>query len=371
MKNEPIKKFIEEILNKHFGDKALEIYSNSDLLKYLNLKTSAIYGNTKARKSLANIYAIYSILHFYVNDFFSQKEKYLKFQGYEFTKLLSFCRTLYGGEKIQNHALNSRLNLEFDNKAASPKNKGKFIVVINDSKYSLHVDYIYVNSVDISKAVIEIIEKYISLLKKKDNDLIEQLKSLEAEKDNKKVKISIENLLAEDSEARVFEIVSYAILKNYYKNTKVYFGYNKENLKEEELKLYKTGRTNANDGGIDFVMRPVGRFFQVTEVGNYDKYLLDIDKVLHFPITFVIKTSKSCSQVKEEIKTYIEERSGGMEVLKKRYEEAFEEIITINELKNDFKSLNDLEVKGILKDIIDFYKIEMNFRDSIEQEVDE
>lgn len=45
--------------------------------------------------------------------------------------------------------------------------------------------------------------------------------------------------------------------------------------------MYKTGRTNANDGGIDFVMRPVGRFFQVTEVNNYDKYLLDIDKVIH------------------------------------------------------------------------------------------
>ena len=169
MKNEPVKTFIKDILVKHFNSKAEQIYNDSDLLKYLNLKTSAIFGNTKARKSLANIYAIYSILHFYVMDYYEKKEDYLKFQGYEFSKLLTFCRSLYGGEKIQNHALNSRLNLEFDNKAASPENKGKFIIVINDSKYSLHVDYIYVNGTDISKAVLEIIDTYIALLKQKDD----------------------------------------------------------------------------------------------------------------------------------------------------------------------------------------------------------
>jgi len=36
-------------------------------------------------------------------------------------------------------------------------------------------------------------------------------------------------------------------------------------VEEDNLELYKTGRTNANDGGIDFVMKPLGRFFQVTE----------------------------------------------------------------------------------------------------------
>lgn len=31
----------------------------------------------------------------------------------------------------------------------------------------------------------------------------------------------------------------------------------------------KTGRTNANDGGIDFVTKPLGRFFQVTETLDF------------------------------------------------------------------------------------------------------
>ena len=101
---------------------------------------------------------------------------------------------------------------------------------------------------------------------------------------SKKAKIT--ELLTEGAEARIFEIISYAILKNHYKNITVYFGYSRDKMEEIPLQLYKTGRTNANDGGIDFVMRPVGRFFQVTEVNNYDKYLLDIDKVIHFPITF-------------------------------------------------------------------------------------
>ena len=45
------------------------------------------------------------------------------------------------------------------------------------------------------------------------------------------------------------------------------------------MELYKTGRVGANDGGIDFVLRPHGRFFQATEVLDFGKYFLDIDKI--------------------------------------------------------------------------------------------
>ena len=113
-----------------------------------------------------------------------------------------------------------------------------------------------------------------------------------------------------------FEIISYAILRNHYLNTKVYIGYSAEELKEEYLTLYKTGRTNANDGGIDFVMRPLGRFFQVTEVNSYDKYLLDIDKVLHFPITFVVKTEDASEEIISQLQKYIDVKSSGMTIIK-------------------------------------------------------
>lgn len=153
---------------------------------------------------------------------------------------------------------------------------------------------------------------------------------------------------------------SYAILKNHYKNTKVYFGYSLETVHEEELQLFKTGRTNANDGGIDFVMRPVGRFFQVTEVNSYDKYLLDIDKVMHFPISFVIKTENNKQMVMKELKQYIESRANGMKVIRERYEKAIEEIITINELKSWTSELNDAAIDGIIRDIDIYYRLEMN-----------
>ena len=74
-----------------------------------------------------------------------------------------------------------------------------------------------------------------------------------------------------------------------------------DDIREEELVLYKTGRTNANDGGIDFVMKPLGRFFQVTESVDVKKYFLDIDKVQRFPLTFVIKSNDSPEMLRKRI----------------------------------------------------------------------
>ena len=161
-------------------------------------------------------------------------------------------------------------------------------------------------------------------------------------------------------EARIFEIISFSILKNHYKNTKVYIGYSVENLRTEYLTLYKTGRTNANDGGIDFVMRPLGRFFQVTEVNEYSKYLLDIEKVMHFPVTFVVKTSSKKLEVLRDLEKYIEKKSNGMCVIEKRYHDAIEEIITINELQEWMCSLADLDIDNVIRDIDRYYKLEMN-----------
>lgn len=195
---------------------------------------------------------------------------------------------------------------------------------------------------------------------KKDHELLKLLSEVQKITDYAKKKMKIKELLTEDAEARIFEIISYAILKNHYKNITVYFGYSKDEVREVQLQLYKTGRTNANDGGIDFVMRPIGRFFQVTEVGNYDKYLLDIDKVLHFPITFVIKTKKSREDVREEFEEYISEKTGGMTILEERYRSAIEDVITINELQKWIDELDDEDIDGIIRDIDVYYKLEMN-----------
>lgn len=351
-----MKDFIQDILKSEYGNEYQSFFDNSALIKYLDSKMGAIYGNSKSRRSLANIYAIYSILHFYVEDYYENKEKYKKFTGYQYTKLFAFCRTLYGGSKLQNHAFNSRVNGEFKNKFAEQD-----LIIIDNGKYALHIGFLYVNNKDISKIAIKIIEKYIELLQQKDNSILVDLEELKKLQKIEEKEEKIVSMLSENAEARIFEIISFAILKNHYKGIKIYWGYELEKLKEEYLTLYKTGRTNANDGGIDFVMKPLGRFFQVTEVvENYDKYLLDIDKVMHFPITFVVKTKKSQKDLYSELEEYIENYSCGMEILKNRYKNAIEEIITINELKKWVKDLSGDTINEVIDDIELYYKLEMN-----------
>ncbi len=356
-----MRQFIEIILKKMYGDAWLDIFENSPLLKYLDAKMGAIEGDSKTRRSLANIYAIYSITKHYEPEFYQQKEEYKVFEGYDYTKLFMFYRTLYGGEKLQNHALNSRVNGEFDNKF--PEHQ-KPLIIVSEGKYALHIDYLYVGDIDISPVVNTIVEQYMALLIEKDAHLIAEIQKLLKLNNTEQKKNKITQLISEKAEARIFEIIAYAILKNHYKNTEVYIGYSITDLKKEPLQLYKTGRTNANDGGIDFVMKPLGRFFQVTEVNHYDKYLLDIDKVMHFPITFVIKTQKTKQRIAIEISQYIDQKSGGMEILKQRYFHAFEEIITINELVTWLKSISEEGINDILKDIETYYKLELNISES-------
>lgn len=357
-----MKEFIREILlnlkpEPYLGD-IEKLFNNSPLLRYLNLKMGAIDGNTKTRRSLANLYAIYSILHFYRSDFYNKPDEYKNFEGYEYNKLFYFYRGLYGGEKLQNHALNSRVNGEFKNKIV--KENDNDLIVINNGKYALHIDYLYIDGIDISNIAIEIIKEYISLLQLKDNKLIGDLDELIKLTSDVEKKMKILELLDEKAEARIFEIISYSILKNHYKNTKIYIGYSRDKLDEEYLILYKTGRTNANDGGIDFVMKPLGRFFQVTEVNNYDKYLLDIDKVLHFPMTFVIKSEQNKETIQKNIEQYIEKKSSGMSIIKNRYKKAIEEIITINELKQWLMELDKYSVNDLLEGINLYYRLELN-----------
>ena len=46
-------------------------------------------------------------------------------------------------------------------------------------------------------------------------------------------------------------------------------------------------------------MTPLGRFFQVTETTDVNKYFLDIDKVQRFPITFVVKSTDTEDEIRE------------------------------------------------------------------------
>lgn len=87
---------------------------------------------------------------------------------------------------------------------------------------------------------------------------------------------------------------------------------------------------------------------------------MDIDKVMHFPVSFVIKTKQSKEEVLNALEEYIAARSGGMAVLETRYRKAIEEIITINELSVWIGELEDVDIDGMIRDIDIYYRLEMN-----------
>ena len=170
----------------------------------------------------------------------------------------------------------------------------------------------------------------------------------------------IKQLLRPNVDARIFEIVSYAILKQHYAEKVLFWGWTPDDLNEENLTLFKTGRTNANDGGIDFVMRPLGRLFQVTEAVDVGKYFLDIDKVQRYPITFVVKTEADAETLKEKLKEQAMMKYGIKRIVK-RYIDCVEEIINVPTLLSQFDTIvSEGKIRSVVEEIILQSRIEFN-----------
>lgn len=347
---------IKEILEKYFPNESEQIIDNNFLLQYINDKTRSAGGSSKSRGSFANLYAIYVLVEDYIQYVFHQKKDYTNYEGAPFMRLFNRQRELPFGSKLQNHGLNNRANSEF--KKLTPE----FELIIRDQKKNRY--WINANLLDfsigekkynIAKAVKEIIEKYADERQQKFNEfrqLINEIRSNDDLNNTEKYKHFISDLLSPKSDARIFEIISYSILKYFYNDQKVYFGFEITKIKQERLELYKTGRTNANDGGIDFVMKPLGRFFQVTESYDVSKYFLDIDKVEHYPITFVIKSEENPKILEEGLRDQAKKRYSIEQIINK-YMLSIEEIINVPILLERLQACID---KGYIKKIL--YEIE-------------
>lgn len=124
--------------------------------------------------------------------------------------------------------------------------------------------------------------------------------------------------------------------------------------------LYKTGRTNANDGGIDFVMKPIGRFFQVTETVDAGKYFLDIDKVQRYPITFVVKTNESNDKIINRIVNQAKAKYQ-IKAIVNKYIESVEEIINIPRLMEIFEQVLETgKGANVIEEIVLQSRVEFN-----------
>ncbi|KFL34903.1 MULTISPECIES: hypothetical protein [unclassified Sulfurospirillum] len=354
-------KIIEQLF-EHTGIAGKELIRQSPLLHYINLKTKSANRGSKSRGSFANLYAIYVLVEDYIKV--SETQEYAKYEGAIFSDLFSRQRELPFGAKLQNHALNHRLNEEFHKYFPTLQSQ---VIMREKSRYWINTFFLEVmidgKKYNLSRAIISIIDLYIEEKRNAFERFIkvcEGLQTLES-KDSGKASEFILGLLKPNVDARLFEIVSFSILKYFYHNQKIFWGFRKEDLTEENLTLYKTGRTNANDGGIDFVMRPLGRFFQVTETLDVKKYFLDIDKLEHYPIIFVIKTEEEIQTVKDKLRSTAMQQFG-IEKIVEKYMACIEEIITIPILATYFHhAISEGNLAYILHEIVNQSKLEFNY----------
>ncbi|GFH63075.1 MAG: hypothetical protein ZNDK_0846 [Candidatus Desulfovibrio kirbyi] len=368
---------IVEILRRHFDEYAEEIFKASPFLCYLNNKTKSANRGSKARGSFANHYAIYVVIEDYIKNGFADCGKasmpYSKYHGARFSDLFRRQRELPFGSKLQNHALNSRLNDEFK-KFYPSVGKTPIVRDVETQRYWIHEDLLLItirckdgreHTYNIASAIIDIIDAYVATKKAAFEGFLDACRKI-AELGKSAPEAAVDFVVQQlkpNVDARVFEIVSYAVLKAKYGQETVWIGETKDSVSEELLILYKTGRTNANDGGIDFVMKPLGRFFQVTETIDVNKYFLDIDKVQRFPITFVVKSEETTEQIRNVIREQAIAKYMIEEVVDS-YMSAIEEIINVKNLIAAF----DLVVKSdklqeVMDEIVIQSKVEFNYND--------
>lgn len=365
---------IIEILKKHFNNDSEQIFQNSELLKYLNYKTKSANRGSKSRGSFGAIYSIYTLVEDYYLNNFHKRDEYKKYEGAIQNNLINRQRELPFGRKLQNHYFQNRTNSEY--RKLSPLSEFDRIIIHDqqNSKYWINENLLKINigkkTYNIAEAVLEIVNAYIDTKRSAfDNfiDTCQKLINIEAEQPQE-IKQFILGLLEPNIDARIFEIVSYSILKAKYNEETVFFGFTEDKIEEENLKLFKTGRTNANDGGIDFVMKPLGRFFQVTETTDVKKYFLDIDKLEKFPITFVVKSTDSIENLRAKIKEGAEQQYS-IEAIVNKYIQSVEEIINLDKLKEAFEIVEAKgKVNDVLNEILKQSKVEFNY---VEEDEDE
>lgn len=360
---------IIRVLKKHFGVDGDTVFSLSPLLGYLNHKTRSANKGSKARSSFANLYALYVLIEDYLKGGYDRRGHYARYSGADFSPLLRRMRELPFGQKLQNHALNSRTNDEF-HKFYPDESRRPITRKVDIQKYWINESLLVVEvsgrKINIARVVLEIIDEYVRTKRHSFEQFIqdcETLKTATKKKNDTSIAEHIRSLLAPEKDARIFEIVSFGVLRAHYADDIVFIGMSRETVKPEALQLFKTGRTNANDGGIDFVMRPLGRFFQVTETLDVRKYFLDIDKIERYPITFVVKTNLSIKTIRARLEAGARAQYAVDEVVLK-YMGAIEEIINVPRLLQIFDQVvASGKIRAVLDEIIRWSKVEFNYMD--------
>lgn len=316
--------FVEDIAKEH-GVPATNL-----LVQYLVRKTRAADRGSKARRSLGNLYALFVLAEDYIDGKTSR-----------FTDLLARMRALPFGSKLQNHPLDNRLNDEFSRQLGVDGNliPVRATTVGGQKARAISEDLLSHDGADpgaVAQVIVDVVKTYIELITANQSSALEEIQAIDTLEDLAEF---FDGAFAPNSDARLFEIASYVLLAEHYRGQTVFIGASPEKLERKPLALFRTGRTNANDGGIDFVLQPLGRFFQVTETLDFRKYFLDFEKVNRYPISFVIKVDADKTDVKSRIRRDAERSDQYGEETIALYMTLFEEIFTLKDLREVVENL--------------------------------
>ncbi|MDR0736976.1 MAG: hypothetical protein LBF51_09160 [Zoogloeaceae bacterium] len=115
-------------------------------------------------------------------------------------------------------------------------------------------------------------------------------------------------------------------------------------------------------------MKSPGRFFQVTETVDVNKYFLDIDKVQRFPITFVVKSDETSDQIRSAIRAQAVAKYK-LETIVDSYMLAIEEIINVKDLIAAFDTVvKSNQLQMVMDEIVAQSRVEFNYNDGGEDE---
>jgi hypothetical protein len=73
---------ISQMLEEKFSDNGVQVFQNSELIQYLNIKTVSVNRSSKARGSFGNLYAIYVLVEDYLKMKIIQNMKGLNIRIY-------------------------------------------------------------------------------------------------------------------------------------------------------------------------------------------------------------------------------------------------------------------------------------------------
>jgi hypothetical protein len=221
---------IEDILASHFGDASHDVFRESPLIRYINQKTKSASRGSKSRGSFANHYALYVVIEDYIHKGYAPGGalygKYSEYEGARFSDLFRRQRELPFGQKLQNHALNARLNDEF-RKFFPLINKEPITRDVSKQRYWIQEDLINVDvrgrdgkslRHNLAEALIDIIDAYIATKKEAFEGFIETCRQISelSEKDVDGALNFITQQIQPNVDARIFEIVSFSVLKSFY-----------------------------------------------------------------------------------------------------------------------------------------------------------